>query len=708
MFKKILTFVLLIPLIAVGGKTEIGDFQVRKTPGAQNGSAIFEVTTDNKGSLPAPRLTTAQRNAITSPATGLLIFNTDTGQFNVYNGIIWSAVGTTGGSNLGINYIESSDAEATIAGWNTYADAAGALPVDCTGGSPTVTFAQSGTSPLRGLNSFLFTKTAANTQGQGFSYDFTIASADKAKVLGIEFEYEVASGTWQAGSSSQDSDLQAYIYDVTNAQVIQPTPYKITGGTGNNHKFQTEFQTNSNSTSYRLCIHSATTNASAFSMRFDTVVVGPNTKQVATVISDWVPFTVTHSWLTDVTATGYYRQVGDSIQARYFLSMTGSPTGPDLTIQLPPGLSFDSTKLMSSSQELVGGGILNDSGSTQFKIQAANPSGNSFSVLLPTDITVGIAYTSAVTPIVPVVLVAGDSIAIDISAPISGWSSSAIKSQDADTRSVFALAGGTPASTTANNPIVYGTSLIDSHTRYDTSAGTYRCPYSGTYRVNTVQRATNTYTVSIYRNNVIDSTGILAAVTSGLGSGSKLISCNANDTLFIGPSATTGAFSAGSTVSFELISNPRIISASEVVAARYSSASGQVIANNTLTTINYSTRFYDTHGAVTTGVSWRFTAPMAGRYSVCVRATLNASAGWAANERAYIQLVKNAGAYSLLANTNGLTANEIRVLSGCDDVELLAGETVTPQIFQNNGAAIALSTNVNENNISISRIGGVE
>ena len=46
-----------------------------------------------------PRLTTTQRNAIVSPATGLEIFNLTTNQIEFYNGTVWGAVG--GGSGSG-------------------------------------------------------------------------------------------------------------------------------------------------------------------------------------------------------------------------------------------------------------------------------------------------------------------------------------------------------------------------------------------------------------------------------------------------------------------------------------------------------------------------------------------------------------------------------------------------------------------------------
>jgi hypothetical protein len=56
-----------------------------------NASAIAEFTSTTKGVL-LPRMTTAQRNAIGSPATGLLIWNTDTTQLEDYNGAAWAAV----------------------------------------------------------------------------------------------------------------------------------------------------------------------------------------------------------------------------------------------------------------------------------------------------------------------------------------------------------------------------------------------------------------------------------------------------------------------------------------------------------------------------------------------------------------------------------------------------------------------------------------
>jgi len=82
-------------------------------------SAIFQVNSTTKGML-APRMTTAQRNAITSPATSLLIFNTTLNDFEYWNGLAWDRI-----SKEGV-YIEVNQAaHGFTLGQAVYQDAAG-------------------------------------------------------------------------------------------------------------------------------------------------------------------------------------------------------------------------------------------------------------------------------------------------------------------------------------------------------------------------------------------------------------------------------------------------------------------------------------------------------------------------------------------------------------------------------------------------------
>lgn len=53
-----------------------------------NPSAMLDVKSINKGVL-LPRLTTAQRNLVSNPATGLLVFDTDENNYYFYNGTTW-------------------------------------------------------------------------------------------------------------------------------------------------------------------------------------------------------------------------------------------------------------------------------------------------------------------------------------------------------------------------------------------------------------------------------------------------------------------------------------------------------------------------------------------------------------------------------------------------------------------------------------------
>jgi len=129
-----------------------------------------------------------------------------------------TAIGSAG-STGGVNYIENPNAETGTAGWATYADAAAATPADGTGGTANVTWTRNTTAAeiLRGDASFELTVDAADRQGEGVSYDFTIDRADQNKVLGIWFDVDATDANYA------DDDLQVFIYDKDQSQVITPT-----------------------------------------------------------------------------------------------------------------------------------------------------------------------------------------------------------------------------------------------------------------------------------------------------------------------------------------------------------------------------------------------------------------------------------------------------------------------------------------------------
>ena len=74
----------------LGGKFEGGAYiETYGFGGSAEASAVFEASATTKGAL-MPRMTTTQRDAIPSPATGLEIFNTTTNRKEYYNGTYWA------------------------------------------------------------------------------------------------------------------------------------------------------------------------------------------------------------------------------------------------------------------------------------------------------------------------------------------------------------------------------------------------------------------------------------------------------------------------------------------------------------------------------------------------------------------------------------------------------------------------------------------
>lgn len=62
---------------------------------SNNASALLQIDSTSQGVLP-PRMTTAQRDAISTPAEGLVIHDTTTNKLNYYNGSSWIALESAG------------------------------------------------------------------------------------------------------------------------------------------------------------------------------------------------------------------------------------------------------------------------------------------------------------------------------------------------------------------------------------------------------------------------------------------------------------------------------------------------------------------------------------------------------------------------------------------------------------------------------------
>jgi len=114
--KKIIPFLCII-FFNINGNCQVGIGT--STP---NSSAELEISSTSSGLL-IPRMTQAQKTAIASPATGLLIYQTDgTTGYWFYNGAAWtqfssgSAWGLNGntGTTIGTNKLGTNDNQALV------------------------------------------------------------------------------------------------------------------------------------------------------------------------------------------------------------------------------------------------------------------------------------------------------------------------------------------------------------------------------------------------------------------------------------------------------------------------------------------------------------------------------------------------------------------------------------------------------------------
>lgn len=78
------------------------------TTSAPSAKAVLELVSTTKGFLP-PRMTTTQRDNISSPGAGNVVYNTSTNKLNVYNGSSWVEAGSGGGGSA-LVWVESANA----------------------------------------------------------------------------------------------------------------------------------------------------------------------------------------------------------------------------------------------------------------------------------------------------------------------------------------------------------------------------------------------------------------------------------------------------------------------------------------------------------------------------------------------------------------------------------------------------------------------
>lgn len=730
MMKKLITAFLLASQLAHAAPLRTPDLVVSGganfgSTATANSKAALEVTSTTKGMLP-PRMTTAQRDAITSPPTGLTIYNTTTSALNTYNGTAWVAVGSGSGSGQGgINYLvtstssNNSDLESSVGDWLAYADAAGTAPVDGTGGAPTITCTRTTSTPLRGTGSLLITKDAANRQGQGCAVAFTIDRADLAKPLMVEADYEVASGTYDAGSDTTDPDLVAYVYGPTDGtpELFQLAPYKVLGGTtGTQLKFQGRFQTAASGVAYRLILHEAKTGTSAFTVKLDNLKVGPEQKSFGPPVTDETTYTPTISGFGSTGSVNFrYSRIGDKIRVEGTF-VAGTVAASEARIGLPSGLSLAGTDKIPAIRN--SGIIVRNNTQSGVYTPLATANLTYFTIGLMNASNSGLTSANASS-----IFITGDTVSVVAEAPILGWSSTVQMSNDSDTRVTSARAyRGTSQSIANDTPVKLQLNSVthDSHGAFDTTNNRYVVAQPGYYEiastVNWDTNGTGTRITIIYKNGAefargqgtpSSSFGVAMSATTT----AKLVAGDYIEVFVFQNSGAALNTNGGSSLTFfdiRRLSGPSAIAASETVAARYTistSSSNLSIANGATEILDFDTKTFDSHGAVTTGASWKFTAPIAGKYRVSSKLVYDA-ATFTVTQAVSLQIYKNGSVYSLPGYYQSpATSTHTAVVHGSDVIQLSAGDYIDIRTAHSEGTARALSGSATQHYVVVERVG---
>lgn len=622
------------------------------------------------------------------------------------------------------NLVKYGDAENGTSGWTVDSFAAASRPAGSLTGTTTgITFSTSASSPLAGSNSFTFAKDAANRQGRVLYTGLTFTPAYFARVMNVSVDMILDSGTFTAGTSTTDSDLIWYIQNVTDGTFIEPSSFKIlSNSTTNSFQFNGTFQTAASATSYRLLLYVASTSASAYTMKFDNVVVTPSTYAYGTPITDWQSYTGTIAGMGTVTGSEFrFRQVGDETEVAGTFT-AGTTTASVFSISLPTGRTIDTNKVNSTNRTRLGF-LSRGQNSTNNSYPSA--SAGPFAIIEDSVTSTSLVFASSNTnsTAIPYSIALGNSLGatgdvydFTFSFPTSGKSSSVQTSDQTDTRVVaFSINKSVNQSlANASNVKIQFDSLQDdthgawsgaSNYRYTIPvAGKYTLSGTLAYAASTVGTRSVSYTVNggpyIYLAQVTAPADIAVIPFSAQTAFLKV-----GDYIEIyGYQSSGGALNVNNLSSLQIsrVSGPNQIAASESVYARYTTATGQVIANNSIDILNFNIKDRDSHNAVTTGASWKFTAPISGMYRVS-SGTMNA--GTVSSGYISLMLYKNGTLYSSgpsdIAFSAGSQGNGMS-----DSVYLLQGEYIDVR-FYNNATTSTRTLNASStyNFVSIERVG---
>lgn len=141
----------------------------------------------------------------------------------------------------------------------------------------------------------------------------------------------------------------------------------------------------------------------------------------------------------------------------------------------------------------------------------------------------------------------------------------------------------------------------------------------------------------------------------------------------------------------------------KTIAARYMTDTAQTIPASTYTIVNFDTVDFDELLLVTTGASWKFTAPVGGYYQINVFVEITFASAITTGKTFYTAIYIDGSPKSIIAHWHQLTSsvNSDAHMNGSELVYLAKDSYVDVRVWHNMTSSGTLETNEVENHVSV-------
>lgn len=361
-------------------------------------------TASNTSRLTVPKNTYANLLALTRKE-GTILYATDLDVLLADDGITLTPIGSSSSTGV-LNIIDNPSAASATTGWTAAANYTNTRDTS--------------NSPLAGVIDTCFamsTTTASaesSTSGVYAATQLNPAALRNTKLQVSVFANIPATslGVWR---------LSVYNASGTRMSLSSDSSSVTTLPGGFNGQFVCTFDADS-SASYTASL-TQTTRSSANTLYITNITIGPGITAQGAAVSDWVSYTPTGSWSSNTTYTGFYKRDGSDLLLNVQVATSGAPTAASLTVNLPSGLTINTSALVNSTagnRPNLGMGNVFDGTTEGYTVQVTYNSTTSVAIFA---LGSGGTYsdTDAVSQTVPITFGASDGVTFNARVPIAEW-----------------------------------------------------------------------------------------------------------------------------------------------------------------------------------------------------------------------------------------------------------------------------------------------